>query len=117
MTIAASAVSGTIDATHRISRTDGLESGRTGPAVRASSTMRSSVLTSASQQALQCSIPAMRGHLDGRLGHAETPGHFAHRLVLEFQRFNHLTLSTGQRRDRGVNRFDIDLVMARLLFP
>ncbi len=92
------AVSGTIAAVHRISRTRRAAAvGRTGPAARASSTMSSSVLTCVtSQQTLQRLIPAMRGHLDGRLGHAQAPGDFAHRLVLEFQGFDHLTLPLRQ---------------------
>ena len=50
MTIAASTVIGNIAAAHRVSRSDGLGSGRTGAAARASSTMSSSVLTSSSNR-------------------------------------------------------------------
>ena len=52
----------------------------------------------------------MRGHFDGRLGHAQATRHFTHRLVLELQGLNHLALTRRQQRHRRVDRIDVDLV-------
>src|SRR3954464_10823564 len=103
------AVIGTANAAHVARRRNCDGSGRTGPAARASCTISSSVLTcAASKQTLQHTIAAVRRDLHRRLAHLEALGHFTHRLVLELQRLNHLTLPRRERGDRRMNSFDVD---------